>query len=867
MLSSTISSKPTGALLILATAITLTLGTSTARAQRPLGLDVSAWQGDISQDCWNQIYNLGYRFAFIRVTHYGVANGDPDDEYIDNLTRARAAGLIVGTYHYAIWSRTPQVEADYFLSYAAPYITAGYLPPMLDLEAGGNPATAVGATSICDWARQWIAIVKERTGVDAGIYMSGGNINAYGKAPSGCSIAGGTCTCNLSSQALWVADWCGANVCTACGDMNTAEPDYGISFYPKWTFWQYCSKGSIPCIVGNVDMDIFNGTLAELQASVIGYNAPPVISNIQATNVTNSSATISWTTDSASTSQVEYGLTSSYGSASPLNSTAVTAHSVALAALNSNTLYHFRVISTNGNGTSYSPDQTFVTSGPPAISGVTVSNVSAASATITWTTNAPATGQVFYGPTSAYGSQTSLDSTLLTSHSATLNGLQPTTLYHFKVASTNPYGSAQSADATFTTSDVISDVIVDNTDANCLVTNTWTTGTSAVHIGSDYIWCYGVKNTSEAAATHKVRWTPSLPSEAKYDIYIYYAAGTNRSTNTYWKVTSAGATLTYRVSERINGNDWTLLASDVPFHSGTSGYVELMNNTGNTTNVVQADAVKFVYKGSTADTQPPSVPTNLAAATITAGSAQLTWTAATDNVAVTGYKIYRDGAFRASVSANTYTDTDLPANTSCSYEVSAYDGVPNESGRSTALALTTLSVPPSNSTVVRSESQGCVGSVVTWTAVGGFGPGTIAYYRYAWDQVPTHTFTGSEPQWSSGSLTSTFTDAGPWYLHLQGYNSAQAANGTFDASVSAAPACPADFNQDCVVDELDFSLFQACASGADSVYPAACTLAPNGQGIIAADFDGDRDVDQSDFGVFQRCISGSASPADANCAN
>jgi GH25 family lysozyme M1 (1,4-beta-N-acetylmuramidase) len=247
-----------------------TIWTSAALAQRPLGIDVSAWQGDISQANWNRIYNEGgRRFAFIRVTHYGASNGDPDSYYAENFTRARAAGLLVGPYHYAIWSRTPQVEANYFLTYAAPYITAGYLPPMLDLESKDNPGSPVGATSVCDWAKQWLDIVKAQTGVDGGVYLSGGYINSYGKAPSGCSC-GGTCTCCLIASRLWVADWCGANICTACGNMDTAQPEYGTGFWPTWLFWQYCSTGSVPGISGNADLDVFNGTYAQLQAQLIG---------------------------------------------------------------------------------------------------------------------------------------------------------------------------------------------------------------------------------------------------------------------------------------------------------------------------------------------------------------------------------------------------------------------------------------------------------------------------------------------------------------------------------------------------------------------------------------------------------------------
>jgi hypothetical protein len=83
----------------------------------------------------------------------------------------------------------------------------------------------------------------------------------------------------------------------------------------------------------------------------------------------------------------------------------------------------------------------------------------------------------------------------------------------------------------------------------------------------------------------------------------------------------------------------------------------------------------------------------------------------------------------------------------------------------------------------------------------------------------------------------------------------------------ALPACTtfvaADFTQDCRVNEADFLIFVACATGPGSPYdpddlPTGCDLVPDQDGIIAADFDGDGDVDHDDYGVFQRCISGSA---------
>lgn len=88
----------------------------------------------------------------------------------------------------------------------------------------------------------------------------------------------------------------------------------------------------------------------------------------------------------------------------------------------------------------------------PTISGVSASDITETSATITWTTDEPATSQVEYGPTTAYGSTASLDSTLVASHSVNLSGLTSSTTYHYKVKSKDASGNERvSGDYTFAT--------------------------------------------------------------------------------------------------------------------------------------------------------------------------------------------------------------------------------------------------------------------------------------------------------------------------------------------------------------------------------------------------------------------------------
>ncbi len=77
---------------------------------------------------------------------------------------------------------------------------------------------------------------------------------------------------------------------------------------------------------------------------------PPTISGVNISNITDSSAIITWKTDEAATSQVKYGTTEAYGSTTPLNQKLATSHSVTLTGLDPDTTYHFRVMSKDGNG-------------------------------------------------------------------------------------------------------------------------------------------------------------------------------------------------------------------------------------------------------------------------------------------------------------------------------------------------------------------------------------------------------------------------------------------------------------------------------------------------------------------------------------
>ncbi|MGE5541352.1 MAG: fibronectin type III domain-containing protein [Bacillota bacterium] len=191
--------------------------------------------------------------------------------------------------------------------------------------------------------------------------------------------------------------------------------------------------------------------------TTLGALLAPVVSGVTVTNIGSTTATVTWNTDVAASSQVFYGLTAGYGSSSTLNTTASTSHSVTLTGLDASTTYHFQVASANAVGTTTSADATFTTTSgsstpsAPVISGISVTGIGTSTATVSWNTTASST-QLMYGTTTGYGSSSTLDTTASSTHSVTLTNLTEATLYHFQIVAANGVGTTTSSDQTFTTS-------------------------------------------------------------------------------------------------------------------------------------------------------------------------------------------------------------------------------------------------------------------------------------------------------------------------------------------------------------------------------------------------------------------------------
>lgn len=179
------------------------------------------------------------------------------------------------------------------------------------------------------------------------------------------------------------------------------------------------------------------------------------------TSTGTSTATVTWFTNERSDSRIAYGTTTAYGETSALNSNLTFFHSATVTGLNASTTYHFQAMSRDASGNlGTSADGTFTTdplpdTTAPTISAVGVTGVDSTTATVSWTTDEPATGKVYFdsGTTLDLGTaDTASSSALLAGHAFLLGDLSASTTYSFAVQSADASGNTStSATGSFVT--------------------------------------------------------------------------------------------------------------------------------------------------------------------------------------------------------------------------------------------------------------------------------------------------------------------------------------------------------------------------------------------------------------------------------
>lgn len=214
-------------------------------------------------------------------------------------------------------------------------------------------------------------------------------------------------------------------------------------------------------------------------------------------------------------------------------------------------------------------------------------------------------------------------------------------------------------------------------------------------------------------------FTVSAPNTA-----VSYVGGSSQTVT--WNVagTTANGVNCANVDILIStngGTTWSTLLAATP-NDGTQA-VTIPNTPGTTNRIMvkgtnhiffDVSNTNFTITAGSSDTVAPTAPT-LSASGTTSNSTNLSWSGATDNVAVTGYDVYRGGTLIGSTTtATTFAATGLSASTTYTFNVRAKDAAGNVSANSNTVSVTTLA-PPADTTAPTAPTLSASGTTTTST--------------------------------------------------------------------------------------------------------------------------------------------------------
>ena len=191
------------------------------------GLDVSRYQGVVD---WDEVATGGEHFTFIKASE---GREHRDLAFQANWVGAARAGLRRGAYHYLL----PHVSIEEQLSNYIDLVKLepGDLPPVLDVEDIGR----LPAPQLVQHVRQWLELAEAHYGVKPILYTG---INFYNRYLAG----------QFNDYPLWLARYDDNDPVTVCGR--------------PYQFWQYTDRARVPGVIGDVDRNVFSGTLQDLAA-------------------------------------------------------------------------------------------------------------------------------------------------------------------------------------------------------------------------------------------------------------------------------------------------------------------------------------------------------------------------------------------------------------------------------------------------------------------------------------------------------------------------------------------------------------------------------------------------------------------------
>jgi chitodextrinase len=425
------------------------------------------------------------------------------------------------------------------------------------------------------------------------------------------------------------------------------------------------------------------------------------------------------------------------------------------------------------------------TTAPSTPAGLTATAASSSQINLSWTAatdNVGVTGyNVYRGgiQIATLGAVTTFQNT----------GLAASTTYSYTVRALDAAGnlSAPSSSAGATTQAPAADTTAPSTPTGLTATAasssqinlSWTAATDNVGVTGYNVYRSGTQIATLGAVTTFQNTGLTASTTHSYTVQAFDAAGnasaqsssasatTQAAPDTTAPSTPTGLTATAASSSQINLS-WTAATDNVGvtgynvYRGGTQiatlGAVTTFQNTGLAASTTYSYTVRaldaagnlsapsssaIVATQAAPDTTAPTTPTGLTATAASSSQINLSWMAATDNVGVTGYNVYRGGMQIATLGAvTTYQNTGLTASTTYSYTVRAFDAAGNASGTSTAASATTQAL---NTT-----------AILAWDAVAA---ANLSGYRIYYGTAPG-TYTQSVGQGVNVGNVTTYTVTG-----------------------------------------------------------------------------------------------------------
>jgi chitodextrinase len=450
-----------------------------------------------------------------------------------------------------------------------------------------------------------------------------------------------------------------------------------------------------------------------------------------------------------------------------------------------------------GGGGSYSPPPVQDTTPPTAPTNLVATAASGAQINLAWTASTDNVGVTGYKVERCTGAGCANFAQIATPTATTFNdsGLTASTSYSYRVRAADAAGNNSAYSNISSTSTLAgSDTTPPTAPTNLVATAaspaqinlSWTASTDNVGVtGYKVERCQGAGCanfaqiatptattfndsglTGSTSYSYRVRATDAAGNLSSYSTIasvstpvptlttpsnLTATAVSSTQINLSWTAsTETGGTVSKYLVERCQGASCSNFAQ-IATPTGTT-----VNDTGLTASTAYSYRVRATdatgnlggYSNTAsattppgADTTPPTPPTNLTATAASTTQINLSWTASTDNVGVTGYKVERcsgtgcvNFAQIATPTTITFNDTGLTASTSYSYRVRATDAAGNLSGYSNTATTSTLptgnvsvAISPRRSGITTSQTMpftavvtNDVGSAgVTWSTTGG----------------------------------------------------------------------------------------------------------------------------------------------------